>query len=907
MKKFFAIFAFSCLLSAFFVNGAKANQSDYPQNSLILKLKETYQAAALENLGNRGIFSLSSLDALNKNQGVIKIKPLSEKKTSSLYGSFQLNFDENKNIPELVATYEKNPYVKYAELNYILKINTFSPNDPYYSQQWNLAKINTALAWDYDATPPLYGGSSSIVVAVLDTGVAYENYGSFIRAPDLENTNFVAGYDFMENDKHPNDDDGHGTSIAEIIAASTDNDRAIAGIAFNISIMPVRVIKHDSTTTAAVVAQGIDYARENGADVINMSLGGETSSEILYTAIKDAVNAGLIIVASTGNDSNDRIYYPAAYPEVIAVGATKQTDEISAFSNYGAGLDLMAPGENILAEYCTNPPTCSRFRQASLNGTSQAAPHVTAAAALLLSSGLTAEKTEAALLNGAKDLGLAGYDTTFGYGLLDIEGAFALAENDINSPTTTLTTKPAEPDGDNGYFITYPRITLSATDNNGVAATYYRINSGSWKLYSQSFSLADGQHLIEYYSKDIISNNEMKKSAYIYVDTAAPSLQISLPFADQTVYASSLVSKGTMSDATSGVISLSIDDHAQETTAATFSEELILNKGINSLTYSVEDRAGHVTSITREVYSYPKNNILIGLGSGELPRVRGFNSENKLTGEFLAFAATFRGGLNVVAADINQDGAEEIVTGPKSSGGPQVRIFTGGGQLVSQFFAYATTFRGEVNIAAGDVDGDGKVEIIAGAGAGGGPHIRIFDYKGNLKEQFFAFAATFRGGVKVAADDVNGDGVSEIIAGAGAGGGPQVRIFEADGTVLSQFFAFAATFRGGVNLAASDIDNDGTAEIIAAPQSSGGPQVRVFDRDGNVKNQFMVYSNAFRGGLNLGSGDFNNDGINEIITSVSTGYIGPEVKIFGMAGNFIANFMAFSSSFRGGITVAGFN
>lgn len=907
MKKFLTIFFLGGLFFAFFIKGVEASEINYQYNSLLINLKSQYQASALENLKNKGFFGLTSLDALNKNNGVIKIKPLSENKSSSLYGSFQLTFSENKNILPLVFQYEKSFFIKYAEPNYNLEINTYTPNDPYYGQQWNLSKINVPGAWDYDATPPLYGGDSSIIVAVIDTGVAYENYGSYARAQDLENTNFVAGYDFVDGDAHPNDDDGHGTSVAEIIAASTNNAYAIAGIAFNVSIMPVRVIKHGETTTAAVVAQGIDFARVNGADVINLSLGGETSSETLYTAIKAASSAGLIIVASTGNDSHDRIYYPAAYPEVIAVGATKQTDEISAFSNYGAGLDLMAPGENILAEYCYNPPTCSSFHLVSISGTSQAAPHVTAAAALLLSAGLAAEKTEAALFNSAKDLGLAGYDTTFGYGLLDIQGAFALAQSDLNAPTTTLTTEPSEPNGNNGYYVTNPLITLSATDDNGVAATYFRIDSGDWQTYSSPFSLTDGQHLFEYYSKDILTHAELVKSNNIYVDTVAPTLNLNKPIANQVVNGTTFASTGTISDATAGLISLTVGSENQDISSPSFSSNISLDKGVNNITYSLEDRAGHVTTVTRTVFSYPKNNIIVGLGTGETPRVRGFNSAKKLTGEFFTYATTFRGGVNVVAADIDQDGIEEIITGPKSGGGPQIRVFTNRGQLVSQFFAYATTFRGEVNVAAGDVDGDGNVEIIAGAGAGGGPQVRVFDYQGNLKYQFFAYATTFRGGVKVAADDVNGDGLAEIIAGAGTGGGPQVRVFNASGAVLGQFFAFATSFRGGVNVAAGDVDNDGLAEIITVPASSGGAHVRIFNLEGQLKSQFFVYNTLFRGGLNLTTGDFNNDGKNEIITSVGTGYIGPEVKIFDSTGNFITNFMSYTASFRGGISVAGFN
>ncbi|MBU0598192.1 S8 family serine peptidase, partial [Patescibacteria group bacterium] len=197
--------------------------------------------------------------------------------------------------------------------------------------------------------------------------------------------------------------------------------------------------------------------------------------------------------------------------------------------------------------------------------------------------------------------------------------------------------------------------------------------------------------------------------------------------------------------------------------------------------------------------------------------------------------------------------ANLIITGAGSGGGPHVRVFNENGQRQSQFFAYAESFRGGVNVATGDVDGDGEDEIVTGTGDGGGPHVRIFNTEGNLQSQFFAYAESFRGGVNVAAGDLDGDGTDEIIAGAGYTGGPHVRVFDANGNLKSQFFAYAESFRGGVNVAAGDLDGDGTDEIIAGAGYTGGPHVRVFNQAGVRQSQFFAYAESFRGGVNVAS------------------------------------------------------
>jgi hypothetical protein len=179
-------------------------------------------------------------------------------------------------------------------------------------------------------------------------------------------------------------------------------------------------------------------------------------------------------------------------------------------------------------------------------------------------------------------------------------------------------------------------------------------------------------------------------------------------------------------------------------------------------------------------------------------------------GQFFAYAPEFRGGVNVAVGDIDGDNIDEIVTGAGQGGGPQVRIFESNGKVIGQFFAYAPEFRGGVNVAVGDIDGGARnnsEEIITAPGKGGGPHIRIFDNYSKVKSQFFAYHDNFRGGVNLASGDLDNDGYDEIITGAGPGGTPHLRIFKANGQLLKSYFSFKDSFNGGISVGTIRINN----------------------------------------------------------------------------------------------------
>lgn len=263
--------------------------------------------------------------------------------------------------------------------------------------------------------------------------------------------------------------------------------------------------------------------------------------------------------------------------------------------------------------------------------------------------------------------------------------------------------------------------------------------------------------------------------------------------------------------------------------------------------------------------------------------------------EILPFG-NFKGGASIAVGNFG-NGAT-LAVGAGAGGGPHVKVLTTSGVLANQFFPYPQAFKGGVNIAAGDIDGDGIDEIITGAGPGGTPHVRIIGANGVPRSSFFAYPLAFKGGVQVAAGDVDGDGKAEIITGAGPGGSPHVRVFKADGTALSGFFPYAKTFKGGVNVAVKPSDNfSGPARIITAPGPSGGPHVRTFDIFGNVESSFFAYDEAFRGGVEVSV--LSSSGSYSIVTApASKG--GPDIRVFSSLGTFVEARKVYEPWWRGG-------
>jgi serine protease len=322
--------------------------------------------------------------------------------------------------------------------------------------QWNFAGpfgIGAPEAWSNVAAAGAAGGRG-VVVAVLDTGVAYANRGRFRLSPDFGRWQFVKGYDFVSHDLYPNDRNGHGTFVAGTIAEETNNLTGLTGLAYGARIMPVRVLDTEGEGEASTIAEGVRFAVDHGAQVINLSLEfspGVTASDIpeLIEALRYAHRHRVLVVAAAGNEGHTAVAYPAHAPYVVSVGATTEHGCLAAYSNDGSGLTLVAPGGGADADLPGDPncdpekpgadiyqvtftgSSVQRFGLPSgYEGTSMATPHVSAAAALVIATGVlgphpTPAQLTARLRATARRLGGGGDERLYGAGLLNAAAATA--------------------------------------------------------------------------------------------------------------------------------------------------------------------------------------------------------------------------------------------------------------------------------------------------------------------------------------------------------------------------------------------------------------------------------------------------------------------------------------------------
>ena len=407
----------------------------YVPGEIIVKFKPGTKAQAIEEI--------------NKKNGTKVIK------ASKFAGFKLLKVPQGKTAEDMVKKYKSDVRVEYSEPNFIAYAHMV-PNDTYYSLQWHLDNldyggIHMEAAWDLSA-------GFGVIVAVIDTGVAYEDYSERIRrrkvyyykAPDLANTTFVPGYDFVNNDAHPNDDNGHGTHVTGTIAQSTNNFDGVAGVAYECSIMPVKVLDSERYGSHYDIAEGIYFAADNGAQVINMSLGGPVSSDTLKYALAYAYGKGVTIICSSGNAGSPTVGFPAAYDAYcIAVGATRYDETVSYYSNGGPSLDIVAPGGDMtpgldqnddgyadgVLQQTHDGKDYGTFIYYFYQGTSMAAPHVSGVAALVIEYGIasTPDGVREVLQSTAEDKGATGWDPQYGWGLVDASAALNYGFGD-NSP-----------------------------------------------------------------------------------------------------------------------------------------------------------------------------------------------------------------------------------------------------------------------------------------------------------------------------------------------------------------------------------------------------------------------------------------------------------------------------------------
>jgi len=475
------LIAFISLIFSFLASGPQSNAFAQAQQPLsVVQGANTHltSGAGLSRMEGQLIVKfrrgtpVGAIDGLNAVLGarILKVHPLS--------GIHRLGFPSTANLAQILTAFRNSAIVEDAGYNYAIR--AFSvPNDTYYQpMQWNfynaVGGIWAEAAWDATARK-----GQDVSVAIIDTGVAFENYGPFIQAPDLNKT-FVFPRNFLTDDEHASDDNGHGTHVAGTIAQDTNNNLATAGIAYQAQIMPLKILGYDGSGSGDDLNEAIRYAIANGAKVINLSLGfpgtgsangsGQVCTEILglNDALQAAYDAGVVIVGAAGNDGGNIVNCPAAYPTVIAVGATRFDGQRAFYSTGGSALDIVAPGgdpnvdqngdgygDGILqVTYCYDAETMAlyyellginlytEFCSAFYAGTSMATPHVTGTVALILGEKPDATPNDIRnyLQLTARDYGTPGLDASYGYGLLDAGAAVLMAQGGSQPPPPPVTT-----------------------------------------------------------------------------------------------------------------------------------------------------------------------------------------------------------------------------------------------------------------------------------------------------------------------------------------------------------------------------------------------------------------------------------------------------------------------------------
>jgi serine protease len=442
-------FALAALAAAFLIVASSASAADYVPGRVIVKYK--HGAPRL-------------------------VRSIVQRRTKTAFaarlpaGARALRITGDRSVPATIAALRKHRNVEYAVPDYIAHAADYIPNDPglanvpggWQQTQWDMTgpfSMNAPLAWQ-EAIDVGASGGRGVIVAVLDTGVAYENYRKFRKAPDLHGGRFVRPYDFVDNDRHANDENGHGTHVTMTIAEATGNGMGLTGLAYNVKVMPLRVLDAEGAGDAIAISRAIRYAAKNGAKVINMSLEFDTSvtaSQIpeIVSAVRYAHHKNVVMVAASGNEADNAVAYPAHTIHVISVGAITKDGCQADYSNGGSGLRLVAPGGGSDAPNNDNPADAANchpgvdeppifqqtfardgsvrhfaLRGEEYEGTSMASPHVAAAAALLIASKRlgahpSANAVADRLFHTAFDLGAVGYDTRYGFG--EVQPAAALS------------------------------------------------------------------------------------------------------------------------------------------------------------------------------------------------------------------------------------------------------------------------------------------------------------------------------------------------------------------------------------------------------------------------------------------------------------------------------------------------
>lgn len=398
--------------SAAFAQGTAAGSAAPP----------TFDATATTDWDIPGVIVIDAKDDLSDSEVSSLLADLASKvpgvsfQESDLEDDTRIEIATGISVNAALSALENDERVEGIEPLAWVKAN-FVPDDPLYKDQWHMERVGAPKAWDY-------ASGRGVTVAVIDTGIACEDFDGFTKGTDLAGTKCVGGWNFIRDNEHGNDDHGHGTHVAGTIAQTTNNGIGGVGVAFDVRLMPIKVLDKGGWGTTLDIANGIRWASDNGAHVINMSLGGPRNSKVLEDAIAHARSQGTVVVAAAGN-SGSSVGFPGGSEGVIGVSASDSSDKLASFSSRGKGVDIAAPGVAVVQQtICqAGKNKCEIFP--GWNGTSMASPHVAGAAALLVGMGVTdPDAVEQVLTENARVVDPSeGGKRLYGAGILDAAGA----------------------------------------------------------------------------------------------------------------------------------------------------------------------------------------------------------------------------------------------------------------------------------------------------------------------------------------------------------------------------------------------------------------------------------------------------------------------------------------------------
>jgi subtilisin family serine protease len=489
-------------------------------------------------------------------------------------------------LGRVLTALSHNPNVEFAEPDIILEPD-FTPNDPYFSSQWHLAKIDAPAAWDTTL------GSASVIVAILDTGVDGMH-------PDLR-AKLVPGWNTYDNNSNTADVYGHGTEVAGTAAASGNNGVGMASVALNCSIMPVRISDTSGMGYASTIASGLTWAADHGARVANISYEVTGISTVSSAAQYFQSKRGVVTV-SAGNEGT--VLTTPDDPNLLTVSATDSNDALASWSNTGTPIDLAAPGVDILT-------TTMGGGYGSVSGTSFSAPTTAGVAALVISANpsLSGTQVQQVLKQSADDLGVAGWDPSYGWGRVNAQRAVNLA---ISLGQTKDTTPPAVSFTSPAKGATVSRtitVQMSASDNIGVAAVTLSVdglivatlNCGPYTVTWDTTAVADGAHTLTAAARDAAgnaSNASVSVTVSNHADTTAPAVTILSPINGAKVSHTISVAVATSDNVKVTKVQLYVDNKLAATSStAPFAASWNVNKasaGQHLLQCYAYDAAGNV-------------------------------------------------------------------------------------------------------------------------------------------------------------------------------------------------------------------------------------------------------------------------------------------------------------------------